>query len=297
MQVKRRRPSSWEEAAEALGVAVAPPPVHAERWRRSLDPHSEFIRLLHEQAEQPDLAAPTLDAAAGLGVEVERLQRAFLGPAWAIRKSEFFLRCRALHLDRSPPAGAPVDGWHALKALVEHGSEDSQVVSKVFPDEWGLLLEFEGRDPAGYERFYEEACARVAELEGAPRRRLLEAKRELDSGAAFREVWSRVFGAGSGLRPAAPRDLAALVLGEAGLGVRETGLFLAHLGLSQTALGPGMAREVRLERLSSLDNEVHNARKVWRRFGHASLREVLESPPRVLVDFVEWLTWERTVER
>jgi hypothetical protein len=294
--VKRRRLESWKEAAEALGVEVVSPPQHAERWRRSLQPNSEFARLLDQQVESGALVAAALDAATGLGLEVERLQRACLGSVWPARKSEFLLRCRALRLDQSPPPGVSADAWCALKALVEHGSEDRKAVAAALPDEWELLLEFERRDPAGYELLYREALERVAELEEAPRRRLLEAKRDLDSGSAFRTAWRRVFGKDAGIQPAAPRHLAALVLGEAGLRVRETGLFLAYSGLTQTAFEPGMSSEARLARLTSLDNEVHNARKVWRSAGHAGLREGLESPPGVLIDFVEWLTWERTAE-
>jgi hypothetical protein len=296
VQVKRRRCESWEEAAESLGVEVVSSPQHAERWRSSLDPHSLFVRLLDQQAAPDELTAPALDAAAGLGLEVEPLQRACLGAAWSARRSEFLVRCHALRLDRSSPTGVSADAWLALKALVEHGSEDQAVVSAALPEEWELLVEFERRDPAGYERLYQEASARVAELEAAPRKRLLEAKRDLDSGTAFRTVWQWVFGQDAGIQSTAPRTLAALVLGEAGLGVRETGLFLAHLGLTHTAFRPGMAEGVRLNRLDALDNEVHNGRQVWRRAGHAGLREGLESPPRVLIDFVEWLTWERTAE-
>jgi hypothetical protein len=294
--VKRRRLESWKDAAEALGVEVVSPPQHAERWRRSLQPNSEFARLLDQQVESGALVTAALDAATGLGLEVERLQRACLGAVWPARKSEFLLRCRALRLDQSPPPGVAADAWCALKVLVEHGSEDRTVVAAALPDEWELLLEFERRDPAGYERLYREASERVAELEEAPRKRLLEAKRELDSGTAFREVWGRVFGEGAGIQPAAPRNLAVLVLAEAALGVRETGLFLARLGLTQTAFRSDLNSEALLNQLRALDNEVHNARKVWRRAGHPGLRAGLQSAIRGLVDFIEWLTWERTAE-
>jgi hypothetical protein len=294
--VARRPPRSWDEAAERLGVELLRPGEHSARWRSSLRPGSDFFRGLAEGVPAGDLGHVALDAAAGLSVELELLQRSCFGPAWEARRRQFFLMCRTLGLSLLPPPGIPQDAWRAIRAVAEGGYESWNTVQRELPDEHTLLTRYEQKDPEGYERLFRMALEAAVALDGQARPRVEEAKRDLDSSTAFRTVWRRVFGAGAGIQPRAARNLAVLVLQTAKTDVRATGLFVAWLGLTQTAFRPGLTSEAREAGLILLDGEVHNTRKTWRRLGHGGLAAGPswdESAPRQLVRIVEWITAER----
>lgn len=68
--------------------------------------------------------------------------------------------------------------------------------------------------------------------------------------------------------------------------MRPTGLFLEHVGLTQTRL-EGVESQF-ADRLAQLDNEVRNALKSWR-----SLKVAGQAAAWRLVDFIEGVTASR----
>lgn len=281
-------PASWPEAATRLGVPLLSPGDHRQRWRDSLDPWSTFTRALRLGIEGVALMEFALDAAAGISHEAERLQRACLGPAWKRRQREFLRHCKEFGLPLDPPPGFSHDAWLAISAVMATGASDWSMVPESLGPEVKLLAHLQRTEPAEYERLADAVTSAAQALDGTARRRLLKEKEALDTAAVFRTGWQRAFGEKAGIRPKAPFHLAVVIIWQASKDTRVAGLFAHHLGLTQTNLS--RADPVTLpDVLMALDNEVHNARKVWRRLVE---KPKLRAGAFQLCELIEWATHE-----
>ena len=267
-------PTSWSAAASELGVPVLTASQHSARWLDSVVAGAE---------DGDGGLADALDAAVGISHELEQWQRLWFGPAWGARQREAKAVQGGLSLDRKPPPGVAREHWEAIVGVMEADPASWDEAAEAMPEAVELLGRLERADPAAYGRLRDAALVRGEEIDRGVRPRLLGQLADLERGIQFRSVWRLVFGPAAGVRPAAPRHLAVHVLDRAGLPVRPAGLFLAHVGLTQTRLDGPVSQLA--DRLDRLDNEVGNALKSWRSLKTAGRADALR-----LVEFMEGIT-------
>lgn len=255
------RPKTWPEAARCLGAHERTVAEHRSRWEEALT-----------KGPPGNSVDDALDAAAGLSLLVDRFQRSSFGSQWTERLKAYRLLCRSLALEVQAPPVATAAEWQAMKAVMESECETWEEVEESLPDAFAVLRTVQRREPERYQRLADVAIERGQAIDVGARPRVLQVRRDLDLSAVFRRVWADTFGERSGIRPQAPAHVATARLRAAGVDSRATGLFLVHLGFTQTAtvVGDGAARE---DALLRLDNEVHNGLKVCRR--HAVERTLL----------------------
>ena len=284
-------PTSWAEAAEELGVPIRSASEHLDRWLAALGTAGSTIGAysIHGGPGSEVDGAPladTLDAAVGLAHELEQWQRLWFGPGWRARLKERKALPDALRLDRKPPPGVPAEHWEAIVRVMEADPATWEEAAEAMPKAVALLGRLERSDSAAYVRLRDAALGRGEEIDRRVRPPVLGELTDLERGVEIRGIWRLVFGPEAGVRPAVPRHVVVHILEGAGLSVRPTGLFLAHVGLSHARL-EGAESQIG-DRLEGLDNEVRNALKSWR-----SLKAAGQADAWWLVEFVEGVTATR----
>ncbi len=297
---------TWRESATKLNLPVRDRRDHEQRWLDSLSPFSAYVGArVDPECSPTTLLAHALDAAVGVALATERLQRSCLGPVWERRLRSISVQAEGLALRCAPPPGCDAEGWSAIRAVMmaDIDADNWAAVAKVLPEEVELLRRLQEGDPGGYQRLVEAAAAEGARIDQNTRRDAETRYEELKTGAAFRLAWTAYFGKAR-IRPSAPAHLAVHLLDSAGMeSARHVALFLHHVGLLQASV-QGSDAATRADSLLALDNEVYNARQALKRLRKKHLpgpavsagagehmREALAGPDS-LIRTVEWVTWE-----
>ena len=258
--------ANWDECAEKLPATVRARADHAHRWRASLRPESAFTRILGGAGVEGTTPIDSaLDAAVGIAIEAERLQRSCFSKEWEKRQGAFRRALSTLGLPLQAPPGLEDAPWAAFKAVMESDLEDWDEARKVLPEEVELLGQLEKRAPDEYRRMVDAALAVGGRVDRDVRRGVVAEVYEMDTLQLFRTAWVTAFG-NERIRTAAPFNIAAAVLRPLLSRAREVGLFLEHVGVTERRLGDS-AGQVRRDILDSLDDDVHTAMKQWRRKG------------------------------
>lgn len=275
--------TSWSESEGAAGRAVSGPADHLASWLASLEPQSAYTRHLPRTDVLPaDLRRYALDAAAGVALEVSRLQDSCLADSsWTRRVEEWEAMVRAIRLPIRPPAGVGPGEWAALSAVLDAPVSSWDQAEEQLPTEVGRLRRAADESRALYEHTVRSALKAGAAVDSTHRRAAVMCTYELTTHSVFRTGWARLYG-GLRSRPKAGMHVAVQMLDQANLLTREIGLFLEHIGVTVTPRVPNSGRTP-LQRLQELDNEVHNARRAWKRIGRS---------PEELVGLVEWVAHE-----
>jgi len=258
---------------------------HEERWLRSLAPYSAYTQAESRPDSDPQaLDCRALDAAVGVGLAAERLQRSFLGDGWPARTRALDRQSRALEFPLTPPPGCAPEPWRAIRAVMmaDEDAKELKDLARVLPDEVELLTALWREDRAAYDRLAEAADAIGCQIDRRTRPDVLVRHEELTDGQAFRDAWVALFGTHH-TRPSVRNHLAVHILDAAGLGSRDIALFLNHVGFFQAAV-TGSGEQARQASLLVLDNEVYNARQALRRVREARERRRLEEERKAQVE-------------